>query len=347
LGVYLREFLYSTKKLLKELLSFPEATKAYGFNEIIDINSIREINESYEEKISAIDGGTSEIIRLPTFSIVLNRIYCNCFIGMKKLDYFDRCTFISLTRMINDNGKIFYETKILHFIEGELNIKFPIVDSYSEEIRIGKNRGDISRVISMARRFGEWEFVRNALKSGAKIILMDGSLQTSFPNESEFVKQIYNEVEKNNSIIAGLSKTSTIFTENGLPISGFLEYLGRKKGLLKWAVKIGKSEEWTNKALIYFVKLHENSDRCYRLDVYEKVSEEDIEKLLSSLVSNSKYFAYPGYPYALIDAHNLARVGRDEAIYIRNLIFDLLDIEDIKRIENSEQIAHKILDELG
>lgn len=334
---------------LKEALHFPETTRAHGFDERLDGGSLREISGSEEVAISAIDGGSSEIIRMPTMAIVLNRVYCNVFVGMKKLDFFNKCTFVSITRVVTDGGKVYFETEVLQPLEGECNFNFPTVDSVAPEMRVGRSRGDISRAISMARRFCEWRFVENALNSGAEFVLMDGTLQTSFPGESNLATEIYEKVKRNGSILAGLSKTTTIFTEEGHPISGFLEDLAKKKGLSKWAVKLGKSEEWAHRALVYFVKLHEGADRGFRLDVFEEVEEAEIMKLIHGLVANSKYFAYLGYPYALIDAHTYAKVGSEEAMHIRDLILDRLDIEDIRRLETIERAlsGHKILDELG
>ncbi|MEM1753063.1 MAG: DNA double-strand break repair nuclease NurA [Candidatus Methanomethylicaceae archaeon] len=334
--------------VIKNFVNLPEKTKAYGFNEWLDIDSIIEIEEK-KGKISAIDGGSSEIIKLPTRALVLNRIYCNCFFGMEKLNFFKKCTFISLTKLFKIEEKLIFETKITNFLEGFIDLEIPIVDSSAEEMRIGKSREDINRALSMARRFAEWAYVKEALKSGAKFIIMDGSLQTSFPNESKLMDLMYEEVKKHNVIIAGLSKTTTLFTEEGLPLSIFLENLANKVGLKKWAVKLGISEEWAHRAIVYYAKLHENCDRGFRIDVFREAKEEEIIELLSILASNSKYFAYPGYPYALIDAHTYAKVGKEEAMHIRDLILDNLDIEIMKKIELAEAAltGHRILDDLG
>lgn len=334
--------------VLKGFVNFPDRTRAYGFDEWLDVNSIMEIEER-KGKISAIDGGSSEIVKLPTRALVLNRIYCNCFFGMEKLNYFKKCTFISLTKLLKEEGKLVFENKITNFLEGFIDLEIPKVDSSAEEMRIGRSRGDINRALSMARRFAEWIFVKEALKSGAKFIIMDGSLQTSFPNESKLMDSIYEEVKKHNAIIAGLSKTTTLFTEEGVPLSMFLESLASKIGLKKWAVKLGISEEWAHRAVVYYAKLHEDCDRGFRIDVFKDAKEGEIIELLSILASNSKYFAYPGYPYALIDAHTYAKVGKEEAMHIKDLILDNLDAGALKKIEMAEAAltGHRILDELG
>jgi len=97
------------------------------------------------------------------------------------------------------------------------------------------------------------------------------------------------------------------------------------------------------------VKLHEAADRPYRLDVFEGASKEDLVSLTASLQSNSRYFAFPGYPYALIDAHNYGRVQEEEAMHIRDQILDRLDLEDARKLEQVERAlaGHDILDQLG
>jgi hypothetical protein len=345
----LEERLQYTVRLLREFLKFPERTRAYGFDEELDLGSIVEIDSSEEIKISAIDGGTAEVIKTPTLAVVLNRVYCNSFVGMKKLDFFDKCTFVSITKAVKEGDRIFYETEVTQVLEGEWKFNFPKVDSCSAEMRVGRSRGDISRAVSMARRFCEWAYVHNALRSSPEFILMDGTLQTAFPGESELANGVHDRAARQGSLIAGLSKTTTIFTLEGHPISGFLESLARKKGFQRWAARIGRSEEWTNRAVVYFVKLNDGADRSFRLDVFEEVENEQLKKLLRGLVANSRYFAFPGYPYALIDAHTYARVGMEEAMHMKDLILDRLEIEDIKRLETVERSlsGHKILDELG
>ncbi len=341
--------LQSAVGALREFLQFPERTRAYGFEGELDEGALVEIEGSEQMKISAIDGGTAEIIKLPTLAIVLNRVYCNAFVGMKKLDFFDMCTFVSITKAVTDRNKVIYETNVLQVLEGEWEFNFPKVDSDAAEMRVGRSRGDLSRAISMARRFCEWAYVKKAMRSGAEFILMDGALQTAFPDESEVANGVYEEVRRHGSLIAGLSKTTTIFTEEGHPIFGFLKSLAKRRGLSMWTVRVGKSEEWAHRAKVYFVNLHEGAERGFRLDVFEEAEEGQIMRLVRGLVANSRYFACPGYPYALIDAHTYARVGIEEAMHMRDLILDRLDIEEIKMLESVESAlsGHRILDELG
>jgi hypothetical protein len=348
----LEDYLDRIAETISKSLKFPDKTFAHGFEEELDERCITEI--TYEEDssedltISAIDGGSNTIIKTPTFALVLNRVYCNKFDRMNKLDFVELSTFISSTRVIVEGDKVFFETET-YPQQGACPLERTKINADDPDMRIGRMRGDLERAISMARRFCEWNFVSKALGSGAEFIVMDGSLQTAFTGESELANRVYEEAGSKGANVAGLSKSSMIYTMEGYPLVGFLNAMARRKGLSKWIAKIGRSEEWAPRAEVYFVKLHEGADRAFRLDIFEKAGEADVARLVNSLQVNSKYFAFPGYPYALIDAHTYARVGNDEAMHIRDLILDKLDLEDASRLEQAERalMGHDVLDELG
>lgn len=338
---------------IRRSLSFPERTKGHGFSEEIRRDSLKEISCPEPENgggaaISAIDGGSCTVLRTPTMAIVLNRVYCNCFVGMDKGEYVERFTFLSKTELVTRGGKVFYDTQIIPQA-GDFPLNELQIDSEDPEFKVGRARGDLGRAISMARRFSEWRFVKAALRSGARFIVMDGSLQTGFPGESELANAIYSEVESAGARLSGLSKSTTIFTEEGYPVSGFASELARKEGLGKWLLRLGINEEWAHRAEVYMARLHEGADRPYRLDVSAGATPEELKGLVCALQSNSRYFAFPGYPYALIDAHNYGRVHEEEAMHIRDQILDRLDLEDARKLEQVERAlaGHEILDELG
>jgi len=331
-------------------LNFPEKTTVHGFNGIVEPGLFREISEMEGEQwgtISAIDGGSCTILRTPCEVFMLNRAYCNSFDGMNKLSLCERVTFISRTSTVTEGSNVFFQTEI-YPVQGECDVEIPKVDSADEEFRVGKLRGDLERASSLARRFCEWCFVRSALRCGADFILMDGALQTGFPKEANLANDIYQETSSSGIILAGLSKTSTIYTDDGYPVAGLLDVMAEKRNLKKWLIKIGTSDEWTHNAIVNFIKLHDEADRAYRLDVYKETAESDLARLVGALQANSKYFAYPGYPYALIDAHTYAKVGWEESMHIRDLVLDRLRPEEAKRLEQTERAltGHEILDQL-
>jgi len=348
----LEDYLDRISESVRKSLNFPDKTVAHGFDRELDERCVTEItydeDSSEDLAISAIDGGSNTIIETPTFALVLNRVYCNKFDRMRKLDFVELSTFISSTRVVAEGDKVFFETEI-YPQQGACPLDMPKINADDPDMKIGRMRGDLERAISMARRFCEWNFVSRALGSGAKLIVMDGSLQTAFARESELANRVYDEAGSKEAIVAGLSKSSMIYTNEGYPLVGFLNVMAKRRGLSKWMAKVGRSEEWAPRAEVYFVKLHEGADRAFRLDVFEKAGEADVARLVRSLQANSKYFAFPGYPYALIDAHTYAKVGNEEAMHIRDLILDKLDLEDASKLEQAERalMGHDVLDELG
>jgi hypothetical protein len=337
---------------LKRHLIFPEETVAHGFNLVLNKDGISELlfDEASEDlgTISAIDGGSNTIIKTPTSALILNRIYCNKFTRMKKLKEYEMCIFISNTEVVEDRGKICFQTTTIP-IKGPCPISTIKIDSNDSELKIGKLRGDLDRALSMARRFSEWDFVEKAVNTGAEFILMDGALQTAFTEESEKANRLYEIARSAGVVVAGLSKSNTIYATEGFPIAGFLDGLAGQRKLTKWCIKLGRSEEWAHRANVYYAKLHEGADRAFRLDVFEGVNDGDFKRLLEALQSNSKYFAFPGLPYALIDAHIYAVVKEEEVKHIKDLILDRLTLEDTKTLELMERalMSHDVLDTIG
>ncbi len=332
-------------------IKFPTETVAHGFDETLSMEKVVEVDIGCPEDIatiSAIDGGSNTIIKTPTSAIVFNRVYCNKYSGLSKLDFYDMCEFISDTRLVEDGGRIFFKTEILPV--GSSCEMGPIkVDTEDDAFRIGNQKGDLSRALAMARNFAELRFIRKAFSSKAEFIVMDGALQAAYPGEADEVDLIYREAKEAGTVVAGISKSSTIFTKEGFPIAGYLDRLAEMKGAGKWVVKVGRSKEWTHKATVYYAKLHEGAEMAFRLDLFEGAGEGDFARLLDALQTNSKYAYFPGYPLALIDAHQNAKVSEYEVKNIKDQILDRLDQADARTFDLMEKAAHPhgILDRLG
>jgi hypothetical protein len=335
----------------RECIKFPMHTVAHGFDEMQSAEKVVEVEIGDPDDIatiSAIDGGSNTIIRTPTSAIVLNRVYCNKYSGLSKLDFYDMCEFVSDTRLVNEGGRVFFRTEILPIDKG-CGMESIKVDTEDDAFRIGNQKGDLSRALAMARNFAELRFIRSAFASKAEFVLMDGALQAAYPGEADEVDRIYREAKDAGTVVAGLSKSSTIFTKEGFPIAGYLDRLADMKGAGKWVIKIGRSKEWTHKATVYYAKLHEGAEMAFRLDLFEGAEERDLSRLLDALQVNSKYAYFPGYPLALIDAHQNAKVSEHEVKNIKDQILDRLDQSDARTFDLMEKAAHPhgILDKLG
>lgn len=337
---------------LRGHLELPSGGILSGFNTTLDEGRLAELHPDASEEIpiiSAVDGGSNTIIKTPTVALVLNRVYYNQFLGLKKMDHFELATFLSKTEIAKKEGRGVFVTKI-YPIEGSGCPVDPIeIDLKDQSLMVGNCYGEMSRALSMARRFCEWIFARRAVEAGAECVVMDGALQTAFKGETLRANELYDLAAETGTAIAGLSKSSTIYLEGGFPIAGTVDGMARRKGYKMWIIELGRSEEWAHRATVFYTKLHEDADRAYRLDVYERATREQLERLLRGLIESSAYFGYPGYPYPLIDAHAYAKVSRSEADNLKAQLIDRLSADEAEKLELMERAmtGHDILDSLG
>ena len=290
------------------------------FSPIIPVESNR--------KLAFIDGGNRELVGAPNFSIQLNRVYFNLFLGKQRVPVShipQRIEFYSVTFATFKDDEIVFNTSI-----------FPILDIYNERlpdsedlsfsstdrrVMIGISRGDIARVASIARRFAEWEYAKhivdNELDSGDGIV-MDGTLRTVFKNESKYAHAAYGAAKRRGVFYSGLSKTSRLFTDTGLSLLGAVRKMAADTdvGSTWYYYPIAKSLSPEHQGTIIIVKLNEQSERVFNYELYaeqvEAMDTQEINEILSQLCTNSCDVSFPGYPYGLIDADDKARVRREE-----------------------------------
>ena len=201
-----------------------------GFKPIKQANSPR--------KVAFIDGGNQEIIGAPNFSIQLNRICSSLWQGTERIsENFvpRRIEFFSATFSCIKNEEIFYDTALFPLSETEKTLPNEADLSFSSRDRSlmrGNRRADIVNVMGIGRRFAELvlatEVTENQLTQG-DIVVLDGTLQTAFPNENKYLQQLRTSAKSKGVILAGLSKTSSLFTDTGYSLLGALDKLSPKE----------------------------------------------------------------------------------------------------------------------
>jgi len=80
-------------------------------------------------------------------------------------------------------------------------------------------------------------------------------------------------------------------------------------------------KNWNGK--IFVIKLHQDSEFVFRLDVPPYVSKR-IDKVLAHLSMYSTSSECLGYPHALFRAHRDIRITNQERMHINNLLLDCL-----------------------
>jgi len=290
-------------------------------------------------KMAFVDGGNQEIVGAPNFSIQINRVYFGMWSGRERVlekVLPRRIEFFSSTYSRFADGQIFYDTSIFPVQENhrillpeESDISF---NSFDRTVTIGTQRADIERVASIARVFAEWQFATEVVKrelDKGDVLVLDQTLQTTFKNEHKYLIKLVEAAKQKDVIVTGLSKTSALFTDTGLSLIGALGKLAEDCGIEhEWYFPVAEIETTDHNAMILGVRLCSDSERIFRYEIqreqFKKLSEEELNGILTQLVKNSCDLAFPGYPYGLIDADRFARVSSKEVEYYRALLLSQL-----------------------
>jgi hypothetical protein len=282
-----------------------------------------------DRRIAFLDGGNQEIVGAPNFSVQMNRIYFCIFDDKRRVSpesIPNKIEYISATYAVIRKQQVHYDTIVLpvhdsytQYIPREADLSF---NSMDRSVMQGNMRAGISRVASIARRFGEWEYSRhvidNELKEG-DIFVADGTLQAAFTNESQYVDRFFKSAKKSGVIASGLAKSCALFTDSGLSLVGAIRLMAERTKLDSpvWSYHpVVDIFSPTHRASLFVVKLSANADRVYRYEIFQNqtktMSDDDLEEVFSKLSENSRDSSFPGYPYGLIVADRHARVRYNE-----------------------------------
>jgi len=296
----------------------------------ISENRIFEIPEPVHiHKLGFVDGGTASLLNAADFNISLSRI-AGVIFESNQLKQLARsptvAEFYSATILESlSDGKMAYITKLFpreRSFRSYLPQSDIIIPLNEARMMFGlRFMPNIQSFGATAMRFAEWsyatKFVENELDEG-DIFIRDGSLQTGFKDEIQLVRELYSQGKKKQVYITGLSKSCRLVTENGDALMPLIDLIGNSKyPERKWffhpILKITKAD---NLADVHFVKLHERGRSPFRFDIYLKqsnnLSQSNKEDIISNIALNSNDLSFPGYPYGLIKADLLSRVGVKE-----------------------------------
>ncbi len=287
------------------------------------------INGLFDGKIAFIDGGNSEIIKGANFSLQLIRIYYTIYQNNKRIKNNKKEYFVLIVAK-NKNDEIFYEVNIF---DQEIKLEF---DSFDEELRQGKHRILPSTIAEHTRKIIEINEARELLKDLKEedLLIRDGDLEENERIESKFMNDLKKECLEKNIILIGLSKTSTLLTENGNSAIISLKEIEPNKDWVYYTNNI------INNAEIGFVKLNKNSNYIFRFDFLSS-QKALIINALSALKENSKDPIFLGYPYGLIEADKFARISNNEAQQI-NFSLMIKKEKELQKHKNTVN-AHDVL----
>ncbi|MDI3473826.1 MAG: hypothetical protein PWR30_149 [Candidatus Woesearchaeota archaeon] len=308
----------------KEFISSEEAIETFPIGN--DFYRLEVLKESSGRKLIFIDGGIQELYKKGRTAFYAIKVaYASFSSNIRK----ENKVYSSIARIdrVEEDGKSF---KIA------LNDSFPFIsnikdDFYAEEWEesIGNFRREMELNLAL--------FLSKENR-GATIII-DGSL---FPkkNDEGAIRELIKENKERNALI-GISKSSSMKTNKGNNAIDLVFELSRKKGL--------GDDAWIYFPLFYgkeglktaCIRFHKRAAMCFRVDFLNPSPEltPENKESIDELMLNSIDGVFLGYPYGLIYVDRIARIGNNEADFLRMKYFISKKKETID--------AHSILDNIS
>jgi len=309
----------------------------------IDAKNFHEINKANSgKKIAFVDGGNAEIIASGNFSLSLIRVCYVVYQNSKKLSA-KKFEIFAFVQAINQNNEIYFKTTYFgaNNLIGLGEISFSSLD---HTLMLGINRADISSVANAVRRFAELKLAKIISdEKKADIIVLDGNLQSTLTNENKYSQELYESCSRNNAILTALSKTTSLFTDNGNLLSFVLDSINTFSSWFYYPIAEIKNQN--HKAEMFFVKFHDKSKHIFRFEIF---NEQKLlaESAINELASNCTDPIFIGYPYGLVEADKSARISNQEKESFKTIFLIKLRNKNIEKYLSSVN-AHEILDRIS
>lgn len=308
-------------------------------------------------RIAFVDGGDGILEESPNYLITINRVYYSIFQGKKRIKPKSnpRIQFFSyVTSNISESDgakQVIYDTKLFahsvddkRFLPSESDLS-----SYTERASVLQG----AKLNSLGRKFAEWKLATNVVESELNpgdVLVMDGSLQTTFKNESKYAKKLYDTALEKDVIVCGLAKTSRLITESGAPLLARIAEISEDVAHPRWYVRVAEEVSRYDEGFMLAVKFHPKSRFVFRFEIlreqFKNMSSDDLNSVLGSLAENSQDVAMVGYPYGAIDADRFAQVRLDELnMYKGFILSEMLKRPEWKRLQKygASLGAHDVL----
>ena len=309
----------------------------------IDIKNFHNIEKANSGKrIAFVDGGNAEIIGSGNFSLNIIRTCFVVYQSNKKIAA-KRFEILAFVKSVNENNEIHYKTTLFN-VNNSINLEEISFSSFDHTLMVGINRAEISSVASALRRFMELKAAKQiADEKIADVIVLDGNLQAAITNENKYLNELYESCGKNNVILTSVSKTTSLFTDDGNSLSFVLDKISP---LQSWHYHpIAEISNSNHKAEMYFVKFHDKSKHIFRFEIFNR-QKEKAEGIINELASNCVDPIFIGYPYGLVEADRVARVSNNEKESLKTMFLVKLRNKNIEKYMNSAN-AHEILDKIS
>jgi len=358
-----------SKRLFSKMEKWPLGNPVFAdpryYPSRLTLNNFHKFNIKQDAaRICFVDGGNSTIIDSPGLVVNLNRVGFCIYKGGEKVEpesLQPKIDFFTIASATYDGDEVKYGVELVPLQKTALEV-LPeegdlVFDSFDPTLMEGRRRAPLSRVATASRAFAEWKLASEAVErelDAGDMLVRDGSLQTQITGESRYSNMAYDAAVSKGVIFTGLAKTSTLFTDTGMPLFSSIAIMANRNGL--------KEESWyyhpivdirapDHRAYMFAVKLHPMSKHVFRFELLKEQAEEvrDFSEVIQGIAQNSNDLTFPGYPYGLIEADRITRVRDEEVEPIRIQLLSAVsglgvwdEIEAFIRTVD----AHQVMDEI-
>lgn len=299
-----------------------------------------------DRKICFVDGGNIEIMKGPSFSLHVIKLYFTIYQSNKRIDA-QRYTLLCLITTMEQNGEIFLKAEGFPLTKTQKIFDPYLVSSVDPSVKQGISRCSPSYIGNVYRRLAEIALAREGVMrlSAHDIVIIDGDLHAKVAGEEEALDSLYGKANEKKVVIAGLAKTSDWVTNTGFPVISAIQKLAKGQEEKTWFYfPLAESKNELHKADLFIAKLADQAKYCFRVDIHNQLPY-DPKEIFSLLKMNATDPSFPGYPYGLLDAHLFAKCSSQEKEY---LAAKLLAVANEKKAEfdllMNASNAHEILD---
>jgi len=267
------------------------------------------LSEPVSLRACFVDGGNAPVFESPEARVEFVRLYGTVYDGKERIRT-KRKEGILLLRYGQDGEAHAGETSqevitvkstMQSTVKNGAPLNFGLTLSADDpELRFGRERVSLATAASLARFLLECSFLQ-LLGADCALLVRDGSLVPNNGHEARALKELFTT----GKLVAGLSKTNTLLTSDGLGAGAAALAEGPER---PWLSPV-KEEEGI---AVSIVRLHAKSRYAFRLDTNGQS-----ELIARALLSLSGDAAFPGYPYPLIEADRMARVTNHELAEFR------------------------------
>lgn len=333
---------YLDKNLLSSQTCPKLSGKGYKAHQI-DVKNFHQIKiQDSNKKISFVDGGSAEIIGSANFSLSVIRVCYAAYQSNKKINA-GKFEVLAFVHAINQDNEIHYKSAFFR-TKNSIDLGEVSFSSFDPTLMSGRNRAEIGSVANAIRRFAELRLARSiADERAADIIVLDGNLQSTLTNENKYINELYDSCIKNNVILTALSKTTSLFTEEGNLLSAALDNISSIP--LWYYHPVAEIDSINHRAEMFFAKFHKSSKHIFRLEIF-KEQKAKAEETIGTLAGNCTDPVFIGYPYGLVEADKAARVSNHEKDSLKTMFLLRLGNKDIVKYLSSSN-AHEILDSIS